>query len=364
MTGVQTCALPISGISLCDTYLGHVNSQFVLRKPTDYTGLLVEVKVPAAVRALIPSIAEKAANALGVIAESSPPERAMGSHCTAPHPCPFVDRCSALSGPQPEYPLSILPRGAKVAAELAAEGYTDLRDVPIGRLSSSSHQRVHQATVTGEPVLDRAATAELRQLRPPFSYLDFETMNFAVPEIIGTRPYEQCPFQWSLHVETSGGGLLQHADYLEVERFTDKRALAIRLLEALPSEGPIFVYNRTLEKGALELLARLVPELAPRLRAIVGRLFDLLPVTRAAYYHPAMRGSWSIKAVVPTLDPTLGYEGLEEIQDGEAAQLAFLEMRDPATTPVRREELATRMRTYCERDTYAMVVLRRFLCAM
>lgn len=78
------------------------------------------------------------------------------------------------------------------------------------------------------------------------------------------------------------------------------------------------MYNRTLEKGALELLARLVPELAPRLQAIVGHLFDLLPVTRAAYYHPAMRGSWSIKSVLRVLDPTLGYEGLEEIQDGEA----------------------------------------------
>lgn len=360
----QALVLERTGISLSDTYLGHVNSQFVLRKPTDYTGLLVEAKVTSDVRALIPSIAEKATNALDVIAESSPPKMAMGRHCTTPHPCPFADRCSALSGPQPEYPLSILPRGAKVAAELAAEGYADLHEVPVDRLSSSSHQRVHQATVTGEPVLDRAATAELRELRPPFSYLDFETMNFAVPEVIGTRPYEQCPFQWSLHVEASSGGPLQHADYLEVERFADTRALAIRLLEALPSEGPVFVYNRSLEKGALELLARLAPELAPRLRAIVRRLFDLLPVTRAAYYHPAMRGSWSIKAVLPTLDPTLGYEGLEEIQDGEAAQLAFLETRDPATAPVRCKELAARMRTYCERDTYAMVVLRRFLCAI
>ena len=77
-----------------------------------------------------------------------------------------------------------------------------------------------------------------------------------------------------------------------------------------------------------------------------------------------MHGSWSIKAVLPTLDPALGYEGLEEIQDGEAAQLAFLEVRDPGTTAIRRDELAARMRTYCERDTYAMLVLRRFLCSV
>lgn len=360
----QTLVLERAGLSVSDAYLGHVNSEFVLRKPADYTGLLVEAKVTAEVRALLPAIAEEATKALSLIAESSPPEKAMGSHCTDPHPCPFSDRCIAIGGPRPKYPLSIPPRGAKVAAGLAALGYTDLRDVPADRLSNSTHQRVRHATVTGKPVLDRAATVDVRALRPPFSYLDFETMNFAVPEIIGTRPYEQYPFQWSLHVEASDGGPLEHSEYLEVAGFADSGALAIRLLEALPSTGPIFVYNRTLEKGALELLARLVPELAPRLRAVVERLYDLLPITRAAYYHPAMLGSWSIKTVLPTLDPALGYEGLEEIQDGEAAQLAFLKVRDPGTTAQRREQLSARMRKYCERDTFAMVILRRYLCAI
>jgi len=36
-------------------------------------------------------------------------------------------------------------------------------------------------------------------------------------------------------------------------------------------------------------------------------LVDLLPVTRAAYYHRDMRGSWSIKSVMPTIDAKLGY---------------------------------------------------------
>lgn len=360
----QTLVLERAGIPLAGAHIGHINNQFVLRSPGEYTGLLVEVDVTAAVRALIPSIAKEAAQALTVIAAPKPPQIPMGDHCASPQPCPFADRCSSQAGPMPEYPLSLLPRGGKIAAQLAADGYADLREVPPDRLSSPVHQRVHAATMTGNPVLDRSATAALRQFQPPFSYLDFETMNFAVPEVIGTRPYEQCPFQWSLHVESAIGAPLRHTDYLEVERFADPGALATSLLEALPGTGPIFVYNQSLEKGVLELLARLLPDLAPRLHAIVRRLSDLLPVTRAAYYHPAMRGSWSIKAVIPTIDSTLGYETLDEIQDGEAAQLAFLELRNPETRPSRREQLAVRMRMYCERDTYAMVVLRRFLCAI
>jgi Domain of unknown function(DUF2779) len=360
----QTLVLQRAGLSLASAYIGHVNSRFVLRQPDDYAGLLIEADVTSEVRARLPSIAEGAAEALSVMGASKPPDIPMGDQCTEPHPCPFTDRCATLTGTAPEYPLAILPRGGKTAARLAADGYTDLREVPADRLSSPVHQRVHAATASGMPVLNRAATVALRRLQPPFAYLDFETMNFAVPEIIGTRPYEQCPFQYSLHIDAADGTGLGHVDYLEVERFGDVRPLAMSLLERLPSEGPVFVYNQTLEKGALALLARLLPDLAQRLHAVAGRLFDLLPVTRAAYYHPAMRGSWSIKAVLPTLEPALGYETLTEIQDGEAAQLAFLEMRDPATDAARREELAARSRRYCERDTYAMVVLKQFLCSM
>lgn len=284
----------------------------------------------------------------------------MGGHCEAPYPCPFMERCAGECAEGPKFPLSILPRGGKLVAELASEGYEDLRDVPAGRLKSKDHQRVHAATVSGRAAFDVTATVELRKLSPPFAYLDFETMTSAVPEIIGTRPYEQCPLQWSMHVESADGSL-RHAEYLAIDNFENVEMLASALLAAVPECGPVFVYNRTLEQGVLQLLARLVPALAPALGAVVDRLVDLLPITKAAYYHPDMLGSWSIKKVLPTIDSSLGYDALE-VQDGGAAQLAFLELRDPTISTERREELARGLRTYCERDTYGMVVLRRFLC--
>lgn len=347
-------------IPVARVHIGHVNNQFVLRNRDEYAGLLVEADVTEQVRGLLPAIRKKAAESVEVIDLPSAPDVPMGGHCEAPFPCPFKDRCAGERAEGPKFPLSILPRGGELVAELAAEGYEDLRDVPAERLKSKDHKRVHAATVSGRAAFDVNATAELRKLAPPFAYLDFETMTSAVPEIIGTRPYEQCPFQWSMHVE-SADGVLGHAEYLATDNFTDIEALASALLAALPDSGPVFVYNRTLEQAALQLLARLVPLLAPALGAVVDRLVDLLPITKAAYYHPDMLGSWSIKKVLPTIDSSLGYDGLE-VQDGGAAQLVFLELRDPATTAERREELAAALRTYCQRDTYAMVVLRRILC--
>lgn len=146
------------------------------------------------------------------------------------------------------------------------------------------------------------------------------------------------------------------------EIFGDLQKLASALLAALPDAGPVFVYNQTFEKGVLQLLTRLVPRLASSLHEVIDRLVDLLPITKAAYYHPDMLGSWSIKKVLPTVNSSLGYESFK-VQDGTAAQLAFLELRNPETSSGRREELTKGLIAYCERDTYAMVVLRRFLCS-
>ena len=103
------------------------------------------------------------------------------------------------------------------------------------------------------------------------------------------------------------------------------------------------------------------PDLATDLDRVKARLVDLLSLTRGHYYHPEMKGSWSLKAVLPTIAPDLSYEDLEEVQEGNAAQMAYLEAIDQATTPARRQELAERLLAYCQLDTLGLVRLVWFL---
>jgi len=138
------------------------------------------------------------------------------------------------------------------------------------------------------------------------------------------------------------------------------RECAETLLAALGEDGPILVYT-SYEKGVLETLAGLFPDLAPRLQAVAGRLFDLYPVTRENYYHPDMLGSWSIKAVLPTVAPDLDYKRVGEVQEGAAASEAFLELMDPDLAPERRTALRQALVDYCTLDTLAMVRLAAFL---
>jgi hypothetical protein len=244
---------------------------------------------------------------------------------------------------------------------LQAQGYGDLVQVPAGRLAGRLHRRVHEATRTGQPYFDASATAGLRALRYPLAYLDFETIGLAVPEFIGTHPYEQWPFQWSLHVEESAQ-TVRHAEFLALEQPGDLRPLATALLAAVPDAGPVFAYNAVFERGVLERMAERLPAVANALRDLAARLVDLLPIVRAAYYHRDMKGSWSIKAVLPTIAPELDYARLTEVREGDSAQRAFLEIRGGRTSARRCAQLREALLRYCERDTWGLVVLRRFLC--
>jgi Domain of unknown function(DUF2779) len=130
------------------------------------------------------------------------------------------------------------------------------------------------------------------------------------------------------------------------------------MLKTIPREsnGPILVYYQTYEKGRLEELAARHPQHADALHRYVARLVDLHSIVRANYYHPAMRGSFSIKKVLPTITPELDYEALGEVADGTAAQVAYLNAAlEPALDERRREELKEKLLAYCKQDTWGMV---------
>lgn len=357
----QALVVRRAGIPVTTVRLGHVNKQFVLRRQGDYDGLMIEEDITAAVEDYLPRASAASEQLLDITRQPAAPVLDTGAHCDDPYPCPFFQRCSANQTPRPTYPVNVLPKGGKIIDGLLADGFRDLCVVPADRLTSPTHLRVHAATVSGIPHFDVSPTRALRLLPRPHTYLDFETINSAIPEIIGTRPYEQMPFQWSVHAEDAAGRF-SHFEYLAIESFGDFAALAHALVQATPTEGPVFAYNAAFENNVLLQLADLVPAHAVALRQIAGRLFDLLPVTRQAWYHRDMLGSWSIKKVIPTIAPSLGYGELDHVQDGGGAQEAFTQLRAGGLDQERDQELRKALLKYCRLDTWAMVILRRFLC--
>ena len=108
-------------------------------------------------------------------------------------------------------------------------------------------------------------------------------------------------------------------------------------------------------------LAEMFPDLADALHEKISWLVDLCKLTETYYYHPDMKGSWSIKSVLPTVAPDLSYATCGEVQDGLAAGRAYLQVIDPNTDPELRNALINSLNEYCKLDTLAMVRVARFL---
>lgn len=354
---IQTWVLRQAGIDLTHIELAHINSEFVYPGNEDYDGLFAFVDVRQEVEERLNDIPELVDRLRAVLAESDEPNIAIGPQCHDPFDCPFLNYCTP---PQPDYPVSLLPRAGKVVNELLVEGYRDLRDVPPGRLSNPTHERVRRVTQSGKPELLPGARGIIEKLAYPRYYMDFETVQFAVPIWKGTHPYEKLPFQWSCEIETVDGSL-RHAEFLDIEGHAPMEEFCRALLECIGPEGAIFAYNASFEKSVLSSLAQRFPKYAKSLTAMTERIVDLLPLTREHYYHPDLQGSWSLKAVLPTIAPHLSYGNLGEVQDAGAAPAAYMEIIDRATPDERRRSLIADLRRYCGRDTVAIVELLGFL---
>jgi hypothetical protein len=256
----------------------------------------------------------------------------------------------------------LLPNtGAKLAEKYAELGIVELLDVPEVELKSDVHRLIHRATASGLPFHDcEKAREATRAWEYPRSYLDFETIAFAIPRWKGTRPFEQIPFQFSLHVEAEDGAV-EHREFLDLSGDDPRRACAETLVRMLPTSGAIITYNASFERRCIRQLADLYPDLAASLLGAEARIVDLLPIARACWYHPEQRGSWSIKEVLPSLVPELSYASMD-VGDGSAAQSAYLEATDPGTSAERRAELASALSAYCGLDTEGLVhVLHRLI---
>jgi hypothetical protein len=286
------------------------------------------------------------------------PDIDIGAHCSSPFPCPYYDHCLAQH-PRADYPVELLPNARKTIDALLAEGYRDLREVPAGRIPSQRLERIRRITAAGKAELDPRARKTLATKGWPRYYLDFETIQFAIPIWAGTRPYQPLPFQWSCHVQQADGRL-EHRAFLDLTGELPLAKFLMTLLEALGDDGPVFVWS-PFERTQLEALQRDFPESAAAVERVIDRLVDLLPLTREHYYHPDMRGSWSIKNVLPTMDPSLSYDDLDEVKEGGGAMLAYLEAIDASTSAVRREAIRSSLLTYCKRDTEALVKVASFL---
>jgi gamma-glutamylcyclotransferase (GGCT)/AIG2-like uncharacterized protein YtfP len=241
--------------------------------------------------------------------------------------------------------------------DLYNKGILDFKDLPEGLRLSPSQELQVKAELTGERVINQEGIkAFLDELYYPLYFIDFETFAPPIPPFDNLRPYQKIPFQYSLHYLEKEGGDLKHKEFLAEEGADPREVLARSITENIPEGACILAYNSSFEKNVIRELAEQFPQYSTQLLNIHNRLVDLMmPFQNKYLYTKEMRGSYSIKSVLPALVPELGYDRLE-IPDGNAASKAYSALHMIAD----KEEVKKIRRNlleYCNLDTLGMVKL-------
>jgi hypothetical protein len=242
------------------------------------------------------------------------PDIPVGSFCGSPYACPVTWCWEQLLTNN----IFSLYRGGKKRFDLYYSGILNIKDIPENVRLTRIQEIQKSCDIAGTPYIEsETIRGFLSAISQPVHYLDFETINPAVPLFDGVRPYQKVPFQFSLHVVGTETGM-RHESFL-AEGMDDPRPEFLRRLkESIGPGGSIVTYNQAFEEGILKDLAEAFPEYREWIGGIRSRLADLLkPFQNFSYYHPDQIGSASIKSVLPALTGK-SYEGMA-IGDGDAA---------------------------------------------
>ena len=286
------------------------------------------------------------------------PKDDIGIKCFKPYECEFWEYCTR-NLPKPN--VFDIKGGMHLDKKFEKyyDGKISFNDLQNENINPKYLEQIDFELNNLQPKIDKDYIKEIiKALNYPLYFLDYETYQVAIPEIDGTRPYQQLPFQYSLHIIKEEGAAIEHKEFLaEIEDKDFIRHFAENLIKDIPDNGSVIIYNRAFEPARNREIAERYPDLKDELERINCNMIDFLePFKQRKYYTKEMQGSASIKYVLPALyqkDSELDYHNLPVVHNGEEASEAFLSLKGKSKE--KQKEIRNGLLVYCQLDTYAMV---------
>ncbi|MBR51405.1 MAG: hypothetical protein CMD58_02700, partial [Gammaproteobacteria bacterium] len=292
-----------------------------------------------------------------ILAKDSVPDIDIGEHCSSPYDCNFKGHCWKHI---PQYSIFDITRlNKEIKWSLYKSRYIDIKDIPIDTKLSNNQKIEIDSYINQTEIIHKIKIREfVNSLSNNIYHLDFETYQSAVPLFNGLKPYQQIPFQYSAHYEKNG--TIEHYEFLADPSNDPRESFVKALINDMNKDGDILVYNIGFERGRLKELIRIFPQYQSQLQSIIDRMKDLMiPFKEKWYYVPEMKGSYSIKYVLPALVPSLSYDNLE-INNGALASSTFANLHNISDLD-QINKTRKNLLEYCKLDTEAMVKILQVL---
>lgn len=355
---IQLYVLQQLGYSVISSNIVHVDSSYVRGDELDLNALFKIVDVSDEVNVLQEDIPKRLEEFEAYLADKdNEPDIDIGSHCNKPYECDAKEYCWKVQRDIPDYSVfNIFNLGSKKQVELYNQGIVRIEDMPNDFTMTTLQKQKVKNWKDQVTFIDKDHIKDfLNTLNYPIYYLDFETFQQIIPEWKGISPYQQIPFQYSLHIEHADG-TIKHKEFLGEDGIDPRYELAKQLANDIPKDVTLLAYNMSFEKGVNSRLADSFPEFKDHLLAINKNMKDLmLPFQKQYYVTPQMQGSYSIKYVLPSLVPEMAeaYKSLNGIHNGSDAMNAFPKLS--SMNQQEKEDTRIALLEYCKLDTLAMV---------
>ena len=340
------------GLKIRNCFLMTVNNEYIRQADIDPAGLLTMTKITAGVDRATDGIRQRVDSMFSTIASEKCPDITIGKQCNSPYECPLKEECWSFL---PENSIFDMYGSKKDAFQLFEKGIYSFKDIPEDFPLSGKQVVQKGCEISGKPHINKKLIEQfLSNLKYPLYYLDFETFSGAIPLFDSTRPYQQIPFQFSLHVVDEDNATARHYSFLADGTGDPRSEFIASLKNVLGNSGSIVVYNQSFEKGVLRALATIFPEYNDWVDKLNDRVIDLLAPFRSFHYYDArQKGSASIKRVLPVLTET-SYDHLD-ISDGMNASLAFLDVISNSASAEEKIKIRKDLGEYCALDTEGMI---------
>lgn len=283
------------------------------------------------------------------------PNQCIGMQCCEPYECQYWKYCTRNLPEENVFKIAGMWKSKKF--ELYNKGIYEYEDILKEDINWKHSQQI-EVSKTNETIINKDEIRKfVKELTYPIYFLDFESYQLPIPEHDGEWPYEQIPFQYSLHYIEHEGGEVKHKEYLAEAGVDPRRELAERLVADIPMNVCVTAYNMGFEKGRIKELANLFEDLREHLLNICYNIKDLMiPFFKRWYYVKEMEGSYSIKYVLPALfpgNPELDYHNLPLVHNGGEASNTFMDLMNH--TEEEQKVIREGLLKYCKLDTLAMV---------
>lgn len=342
--------------TLVDFNLLTLNPKYVLQNELDIFSLFRTTSILNDAEKNLPYFSYKVQEAKLTLEQNKIPNIKIGAHCFQPYDCDFLGLCWKNI-----YDTTSIFSIGKLSKSAILEFYNNnifkVEDIDINKIEKQDIKiQVLAVKENKEQIMVNNIKPFLENIKEPYCSLDIEVWMSALPFYQKTKPFQQIPFLFSLVYNEDG--VMKNQSYFKPIEDDLRLQFLEHILSATKSFNTILMYDKSLEENVLNQLSELFPQYLEEIKSLKNKIVDLAePIKKGYYYHPEMKGNFSLKSIAPLINQEESFNSLD-IQSGISAMFMYESLLEKNI--IEAEHIKQQLIDYCELDSLITYQLYQF----